>query len=140
MTIIEAVKSFVETCPYLPELARVHIDHTGDKPSNYGVSSNGEDILTQYFDGTTLRRHAFALYAREYTTDDAERLENSGFLERFGGWLSRCTLLGMLPDLGEGRAADSMAVTSAMLYDVDESGQKGIYQIQFYLDYTQEVS
>lgn len=137
-TIISAVRKFVATCPHLSEFAPVHVDFTAEEATNYGVASSGESPVQRYFTGDTLRRHNFALYAREYTTNDAERLTNSGFLERFANWLEEQTLTSGLPDLGEGRKAEEMGSANAMLFDLNEDGQTGLYQIQFYLLYEQE--
>ena len=43
----------------------------------------------------------------------------------------------MLPDLGYGRIPDEMYAQGGSLFQLDEDGEKGLYQIQFYLTYYQ---
>lgn len=139
MSIIEGIKSFIASCPYLTEMAAIYTDYTDSEPDNYGISDYGEgEPVSVYMDGSMVCQHNFALYFRTYTNSDRERIEATGFFEKFSDWLDDQTKKRNLPDLGEGKSAESVRAANAMLYQQDEDGAKGLYQAQFILTYEKE--
>lgn len=137
--IIEAVKEFISTCPYLKSFVPVNTNFTDNEAYSYGISSSGEPSpLATYFDGSEERQHNFALYTRQFTSADVERMESIGFLEDFSRWLDEKTNRGELPDLGESREPISMQAYNGALFDISEDGESGLYQIQFNLIYEQK--
>lgn len=132
----QAVREFVTTCPFIQDFSITHIDFTGDSANNCGVADYGESSpLDIYMDGSVLLQHNFSLFARGYTIDDMDRLDNIGFVEHFSQWIRVQSMQGNFPDLGENRTADSMEAANGALFDIDENGEKGLYQIQFHLIY-----
>ena len=74
----------------------------------------------------------------ESTSDELERLENSGFFETFTDWLESQTESGDLPTLGAKKTAEKIeALGWAYLYEQGKSST-GIYQVQCKLTYDQE--
>ncbi len=139
MSIIEGVKSFIASCPYLTDMAAIYTDYTDSEPDNYGIADYGEgEPVSVYMDGSMVCQHNFALYFRTYTNSDRERIEATGFFEKFSDWLDEQTKKRNLPDLGEGKVAESVRAANAMLYQQDEDGVKGLYQAQFILTYEKE--
>lgn len=139
MSIIEGIKSFIASCPYLTEMAAIYTNYTDSEPDNYGIADYGEgDPVSVYMDGSMVCQHNFALYFRTYTNSDRERIEATGFFEKFSDWLDDQTKKRNLPDLGEGKSAESVRAANAMLYQQDEDGVKGLYQAQFILTYEKE--
>lgn len=139
MSIIEGVKSFIASCPYLTDMAAIYTDYTDSEPDNYGIADYGEgEPASVYMDGSMVCQHNFALYFRTYTNSDRERIEATGFFEKFSDWLDEQTKKRNLPDLGEGKVAESVRAANAMLYQQDEDGVKGLYQAQFILTYEKE--
>ena len=139
MSIIEGTKSFIASCPYLTEMAAIYTDYTDSEPDNYGIADYGEgEPVSVYMDGSMVCQHNFALYFRTYTNSDRERIEATGFFEKFSDWLDDQTKKRNLPDLGEGKSAESVRAANAMLYQQDEDGVKGLYQAQFILTYEKE--
>ena len=139
MSIIEGVKSFIASCPYLADMAAIYTDYTDSEPDNYGIADYGEgEPVSVYMDGSMVCQHNFALYFRTYTNSDRERIEATGFFEKFSDWLDEQTKKRNLPDLGEGKSAESVRAANAMLYQQDEDGVKGLYQAQFILTYEKE--
>lgn len=139
MSIIEGVKSFIASCPYLADMAAIYTDYTDSEPDNYGIADYGEgEPVSVYMDGSMVCQHNFALYFRTYTNSDRERIEATGFFEKFSDWLDDQTKKRNLPDLGEGKSAESVRAANAMLYQQDEDGVKGLYQAQFILTYEKE--
>lgn len=139
MSIIEGVKSFIASCPYLTDMAAIYTDYTDSEPDNYGIADYGEgEPVSVYMDGSMVCQHNFALYFRTYTNSNRERIEATGFFEKFSDWLDEQTKKRNLPDLGEGKVAESVRAANAMLYQQDEDGVKGLYQAQFILTYEKE--
>lgn len=139
MSIIEGIKSFIASCPYLTEMAAIYTNYTDSEPDNYGIADYGEgEPVSVYMDGSMVCQHNFALYFRTYTNSDRERIEATGFFEKFSDWLDDQTKKRNLPDLGEGKSAESVRAANAMLYQQDEDGEKGLYQAQFILTYEKE--
>lgn len=136
MSIIESVTEFISTCPYLSEMAAIYTDYTDSQPDNYGISDYGEgEPISTYMDGSAVCQHNFALYFRTYTNSDRERIETTGFFEKFSDWLDIQTRKRNLPKLSDGKSAESMRAANAMLFSQDEDGVKGLYQAQFILIY-----
>ena len=136
MSVIEAIREFIRTCPYLDEFAPVSVDWTDAAPVNYGVSPAGERVVSRYLDGSARIQYSFVLYAREMTEADLERLENNACLERFSGWIDDQSRAGALPQLGPGKYATRMECQNGFLFSMDEDGCAGLYQIQCQLYYT----
>ena len=136
MSIIESVTEFISTCPYLSEMAAIYTDCTDSEPDNYGISDYGEgEPISTYMDGSAVCQHNFALYFRTYTNSDRERIEATGFFEKFSDWLDIQTRKRNLPKLSDGKSAESMRAANAMMFSQDEDGVKGLYQAQFILIY-----
>lgn len=136
MTIIESVKDFISSCPFLAEMSEIYTDYTESEPDCYGIADYGEgEPLAVYMDGSEVCQHNFALYFRTYTSAEKERIDATGFFEKFSDWLDENTKKRTLPNLGEGKIAESMRAANAMLFSQDEDGTQGLYQAQFILTY-----
>ncbi len=135
MSIIKAVTEFVRECPFLDQFVPLFVDHTEDDPTNYGISSTGENVLYSYMDGSEVRQHNFVMYAREFARPDSQRVINTEFIENFSNWLYRMGVENKLPYLGEDMDPISMSSSNGMLFDIDDNGERALYQIQFELTY-----
>lgn len=138
MSVIEGVRDYIMGCPHLEQFAALNIDRTDAEPVNYGISPSGDRTLSRYLDGTAKRQYSFVLYAREMTEADVERLENNQFLEQFGDWISEQNIARNLPKLGEGNFPTAIEAANGFLFELDEDGGRGLYQIQCNLFYTQK--
>ena len=138
MSIIEGVRDYIMECPHLEQFAALNIDRAEEEPINYGIAPSGDRVIAQYLDGTAKRQYSFALYAREMTAADVERLENNEFLELFGSWIYEQNMARAFPELGEGRFATKIEAANGFLFDLDEDGGRGLYQVQCNLYYTQK--
>lgn len=130
MTVIEAMKNYLLTCPYLTARAdELRIDYPGAKPVSFALASNGTNTVQCFITGGRVIEHNFVLYAKQYTIENAYRLENSGFFEDFADWLHAQTLAQVFPTCCD---AEFQKITSSngMLFDLDESGVSGTYMIQ----------
>ncbi len=139
MSIISALRSYLENYTGLASGAPVWVDYIGATPTEYSVVPiAGNKIVEQYIDGSSLREYPFAFRSVESTAADLERLENSGFFEAFADWLEVQTDTGALPALGSGQTPELIEATGwGYLYEEGNS-DTGIYQIQCRLLYKQE--
>lgn len=139
MTIIDAIRTHLETYTGLEEDAPIWVDNLGAVPTEYSIEPlPGDKVLETYIDSSSLRSFPFAFNSMESTAGDPARLENIGFFETFAEWLEAQTEAGTLPTLGTGKTAISIeALGWGWMLEQGESGT-GIYQIQCRLIYEQE--
>ena len=90
MNIIELVKDILLQFPKINEVCNdIHIDFTDDVPTNYGLSSTGDSLLSEDLLGNQTRQHNFVLYAIYTSINDFDRMSNSGVLLELAMWLER---------------------------------------------------
>ena len=138
MTIIEAVKTFVQQYPLLAN-SRLNVDFLPEDAQSYSIETvPGKEIVKKYIDGTSLRQFSFIVASREYFGEDIrQQIDNLGFYEDLGNWFEQCTREGNLPDLGIGRTSQSIEVTtSGYVFIPNENVAR--YQIQCQLKYIKE--
>lgn len=145
MNIIELVKSLLQEFPKINEVCNnIHVDFTEDTPTDYGLSPTGDTLLSEDILGNQLRQHTFSLYAVYQSTNDYDRLANSGVLLELQMYLERKadnqqitinvddkTLTGELKKL---------TCTNGMLYSVPQQNMMDgvMYQLQITAQYTME--
>jgi hypothetical protein len=139
MTIIQALRTYLATCPALKSGALLLVDYAGANPIQYGIIPlPGERIAEAYINGASLREFPFAFQTASSTADDLERIDNAGFSETFADWLEAQSDAGTLPALGVKKTAERIeAVQWGFLYEQGES-ETGIYQVQCKLTYSQQ--
>lgn len=141
MTIIESVKNFIATCPYLDELAAVNVDFLPNDPESYSIEEVPIDpIITNYVDGSSTRQFVFVFASRLFYSDELRNnIDNCGFFEDFQNWLEECTENDILPEMAEGCIPFSIrALSSGYLFDIAGNMQNARYQIQCQLIYDKE--
>ena len=143
MTIIEAVRNYIKTCPYLKEfedeVVKVNIDKLEEESTVYSIDESVfEPVVKKYIDGSAEMQYVFLFASREdYGQDFFQNIQNIGFYEDFSKWLDDNTKQGILPDLGEGKKACRIkAISNGYAFQTDVD--KARYQIQIRLEYYQE--
>lgn len=140
MTVIQALRDFIQACPFLDTLLEdIHIDFTDDNITSYGISPTGESTVKEYVGGTKVKQYNASLYIRDFTADDIYRLENCEFLENFSTWIDQQNGVRNFPVISDSIEIDSISCSNGMLFDLDETGDKGTYQIQIHLIYTRRI-
>lgn len=141
MKIIESVKNFILTCPFLAELAKVNVDFLPESPDTYSIEEVPTSAVIQtYLDGTQERQYVFVFASRLYYSDEVKNnIENSGFYEDFSDWLDEQTNNGNLPIMREGLTPSKIeAMSSGYLFDISGDLSNARYQIQCRLIYDKE--
>lgn len=141
MSLISALKDYLEDYSELEEGAPVWVNFLGVQPVEYAiVPLAGTRIVSEDLAGNTERQFPFAFQSVESTADELERLGTTGFYEAFADWLETQTDDEAFPDLGEGKTATKIeALGQGYLYQQGDS-QTGVYQIQCLLSYDQDAN
>ncbi len=145
MNIIEVVKQILTDYPKISEFTNeIQVDFTESTPTNFGISSTGDSLLSEDILGNQIRQHNFVLYAINQSFTDFDRLANSTFLLELTYWLEQYkekdaievtinskTIQGKLSGLSS---------ANGMLYSVPTGDiNDGVkYQIQIYAKYKLE--
>lgn len=138
MTIIEHLREYFLIYPDLPA-GDVGIDFLGAEPTQFTLEPVPcEPIFRKYTDGGCLRQFLFVFASRSYYgADVALCAENQALFEGLDRWLRDNEADGILPNLGEHRAAVSLEVRSSG-YAFAEGADTARYQMQLRLIY-QEI-
>lgn len=131
-SILESVKDFVETCPFLTDID-LHIDQTDEQPVSYSIQTSGLVKLSEDVLGNQSWQYNALLQSREYTADDLARLNASGFTENFIFWVEDRNNQRVYPKLSGGRTPTSISADNGILLALDEDGDRGLYQIQLHI-------
>ncbi len=137
-TIIEGVRDYILTCPYLDTLKRLNINFLDD---GYSIEEVPVDpVVKSYIDGSSERQFVFTFATRfEYNEEVKNNIDNSGFFEKFEKWLEENQSNGNLPELPEKMTASSIEINSnGYLYGIDNNMAYARYQIQLRLLYDKE--
>lgn len=145
MNIIEKVRSILESFPKISEVCNsIHIDFTDPEPTSYGLSSTGDDLITEDVLGNQLRQHSFMLYTTYSSMNDYERLSNSTALLELSVWLKEqtgCeveTVNGSMTYTGK---LEKLTASNGMLFAVPQENElDGVqYQLTIIAEYTVNV-
>ena len=144
MNIIETVRSILESFPKISEVCNeVHIDFADPEPTSYGLSSTGDELITEDILGNQLRQHSFMLYTTYSSINDYERLNNSTALLELGLWLKEQTGFEVESTIGStvynGRLEKLTAANGMLISVPQENEMDGVqYQLQIIAEYTVE--
>lgn len=143
MTIIESIRKYIKTCPYLKEfedeIVKVNVDKLEKDATVYSIDETVcNPILKKYVNGSSERQFLFVFASREFYGEDVfQNIDNIGFYDNLSEWLENNTRQGILPTLEEGKQALSIkAVSNGYAFDTDDN--LGRYQVQIQLTYYQE--
>lgn len=143
-TIVNAIREYILTCPFINELAKVNIGYLPKESLSYSIeeipSQSKGNITKQFLNGGTERQFLFVFACMfPYNEEIVTNIENSGFFEEFQEWIEKNNNLGVLPDLRVGLTATNIETqTTGYLFYTPESGGVARYQIQCRLLYERE--
>ncbi len=141
MNIIEFVRTALSKFPKIAEvMGAVHVDFTDESPTNYGLSSTGDELVFEDVLGNQTRQHNFVLYAVYQSVNDYDRLNNSGTLLELQYWLERQAKEQEVTAKIGGRELKgklmSLVGSNGMIYEVPDTSNGGVrYQLQIQAKY-----
>lgn len=139
MTIIDGVRAWLKTYEGLAN-GRLSVDFLPEAAKSYSVDTvPTTEIVKRYLDGSSIRQFLFCVSSREFYSDNiAQNVDNQAFYEGLAAWLERKSKLRQFPNIGTGRTARSIEISStAYPFVVDEHGTAR-YQLQLKLTYFQK--
>lgn len=137
-SIIDGIKEYIAGCPLLAEIKSKnrHIDWTEEPPDdNYGIMTDGDDLIKGTVRGGGEYQYSFALYVRKMAADDFQRLNNMRFMEKLKEWCRNQSRTRKFPELPDGCQALRFTAEKDMLLEISPLKKSGTYQIQFKLNY-----
>lgn len=143
MNIIEAIKKYFTQYEMIQSEANgeIGVDFLKDKGVSFSIEPLPVNpIVKNYIGSGGERQYAFVLSATfDYSAERQMNVENSGFFEELQEWIEEQNYKDNLPQLGEGKEATKLEVTSnGYLFGISKDMRSGRYQMQFRLLYEVE--
>lgn len=142
MNIIELVKRILTDYPKISEFTNeINVDFTEDTPTNFGLSSTGDQLIREDILGNQVRQHNFVLYALNQSYTNYDRLANSTFLLDLAYWLEQYRQEDPIEVTIDNKTVSGkllgLSSANAMLYMIPTGDiNDGVtYQIQIYAQY-----
>lgn len=140
MNIIELLKHILLNFPKINEICNdIHIDFTDDIPTNYGISSTGDSLVSEDILGNQKRNHNFILYAVYQSQSDYDRMANSGTILELQYYLEQIVKNQDFTDYNFMGHLTKLTCSNGMIYEIPNSLNDGIlYQLQITAEYITE--
>ena len=134
--IIDKVREYIATCPYLKEYAELNIEYLIDKVNTYSINENAgyDPILNQFLSGSE-RQFMFSFDSKLIWNEDIQNnIDNSKFFEDFRNWIETNNKSKIFPEVPGIYKIE--ALTNG--YILATNANEAIYRIQCKLEYFKE--
>ena len=134
--IIDKVREYIATCPYLKEYAELNIEYLIDKVNTYSINENAgyDPVLNQFLSGSE-RQFMFSFDSKLIWNEDIKNnIDNSKFFEDFRNWIETNNKSKIFPKLPGIYKIE--ALTNG--YILATNANEAIYRIQCKLEYFKE--
>ncbi len=139
MSVINSLRTFLAGYEGMELTAPIFTDQlTGERTVGYALAPAGNAKTQTDILGNKTYQRNYVFYAKAATGDEVDRQDNQDFVESFTDWLEAQDDAGNYPVLGGGKEIESVTVSNGLLFDVEEDGRVGTYQVQIQLIYTKE--
>lgn len=138
MAMIEKVREYIATCPYLKEYAELNVDYLTDKVVTYSVNESAgyDPVISEDIIGNQEKQFLFTFDSKLIWNEDIQNnIDNSKFYENFREWLENNNRNEIYPDIKG--VYEIGATTSGYIFATNAN--EAIYRIQCYLKYYKEV-
>lgn len=138
VTVIEAVRRYLENCPLLQD-GKINVDFLPEDTGAYTIDViPTSPVIKSYLDGSTQRQFDFVIATRSYYGEHIrQQIDNIGLFEQFEEWLALQRRMRNYPELGDGRRTQKLEVTTSG-YVYAPKTETARYQIQCKLTYFQK--
>lgn len=133
---IDKIREYIATCPYLDEYAELNIDYLLDKVNTYSVNENAgyNPIINKFLKGSE-RQIMFTFDSKlRWNEDIQNNIDNSKFYEDFRDWLETNNKNKVFPNI-EG-IYKIEALTPGYIFATNAN--EAIYRIQCKAEYFKE--
>lgn len=138
-TIVSALRDYFFASPLMTG-GFIHLDCLPEEGMAVAVDADpATEVVKWYTDGSSIRTYRFVIRSGgTYAPDVMQSVSNSGYFESLADWLQQQAKQDSLPQLPQGRQAQSVTLKSAGPR-VAEQQTEGVYEIQGELQYYQEA-
>ena len=136
---IEKVRAYIATCPYLEEFTAVNVNYLVDKVKAYSVNEGVgyNPVLKKDIIGNEECQFQFMLDAKLYWNEEiANNIDNSVFFEKFSNWLRENNKKKIFPQI-EGIEIETIGATTNG-YIFATNADQAIYRISCIMKYFKE--
>lgn len=133
---IDKIREYIATCPYLDEYAELNIDYLLDKVNTYSVNENAgyNPVINKFLKGSE-RQIMFTFDSKlRWNEDIQNNIDNSKFYEDFRDWLETNNKNKVFPNI-EG-IYKIEALTPGYIFATNAN--EAIYRIQCKAEYFKE--
>ena len=133
---IEAIKNYIATCPYLDQYVELNVDYLVDKVKAYSINESAgyEPLISESITGEREYQLQFTFDSKLYWNDEtANNINNSQFYENFRDWLQTNNDSGTLPTKTGITPLSIKATSNGYIYDAQEN--VAIYRISCVFNY-----
>lgn len=134
--IIDKVRDYIATCPYLKEYAELNVEYLIDKVNTYSINESAgyNPVLNQFISGSE-RQFMFTFDSKLIWNEDIQNnIDNSKFFENFRNWLETNNKNKKFPKIPG--IYKIKALTNGYIYATN--AKEAIYRIQCKLEYFKE--
>lgn len=132
--IIDKVRDYMSTCPYLDEYAELNVEYLADKVNTYSINKSGgyNPIVSRDILGNEDRQFLFTFDSKLCWNEDIQNnIDNSKFFEDFRNWLEENNNNKIFPDI---KGIYSIkALTDGYIFATNTN--EAIYRIQCEIKY-----
>lgn len=133
-SIINAIREYIATCPYLHE-GKIGIDYLENEIAYSIEPTPISPTDTQFIDDTGIKQFGFILASREsYGQETIQNIINAEFYELFSNWIEENNLGGFLPDIDGIESIECLSTGYAFQTGIDTAR----YQIPLKITYYKE--
>lgn len=133
---IEIIKDFIATCPYLDEYVELNIDYLVDKVKAYSINESAgyEPLVSESITGEREYQLQFTFDSKLYWNDEvSNNINNSKFYENFREWLETKNDNGELPTTTGITPLSIKATSNGYIFDAQQN--VAIYRISCVFNY-----
>lgn len=133
---IDKVREYIATCPYLDEYAELNVEYLLDKVNTYSVNENAgyNPIINKFLKGSE-RQLMFTFDSKlRWNEDIQNNIDNSRFFEDFRSWLETNNKNKIFPDIDGIYKIE--ALTNGYIFATNAN--EAIYRIQCKAEYFKE--
>ena len=127
---IEKIRDYIATCPYLDEFIAVNVNYLVDKNKAYSVNEGAgyDPVVIPYITGGGKMQFQFSFDARFNWNDEiSTNIDNSKFFEDFRNWLEENDTKGIYPEIDGIMPESISAITNGFIFTTN--ADEAIYRI-----------
>lgn len=138
--IIDAIKTYVKTCPLLAAKGTINVNYLGKEPCKYAIENiPANPVVKKYTDGGELRQFLFALVSREcYDANALENMNVAQFFEDFEKWITEQDDSGIFPILSDTKLHPTKIEVTSSGYLSSADATTARFAIELKLTYKRE--